>query len=69
MEGSMAHTTFQIGELAARSGMTPDTLRYYERSAQLLPNLRRAPSRFGEPPTPSDPNCSLLFTDRRRPRS
>lgn len=31
MPVSSDRTTYQIGELAARSGLTPDTLRYYER--------------------------------------
>jgi DNA-binding transcriptional MerR regulator len=30
-----ANETYQIGELAARSGLTPDTLRYYERLGLL----------------------------------
>ena len=29
------HETYQIGELAARSGLTPDALRYYERLGLL----------------------------------
>lgn len=32
--------TYQIGELAARSGLTRDTLRYYERVGLLLPARR-----------------------------
>jgi DNA-binding transcriptional MerR regulator len=32
--------TYQIGELAARSGLTPDTLRYYERVGLLPPPHR-----------------------------
>jgi DNA-binding transcriptional MerR regulator len=32
--------TYQIGELAARSGLTPDTLRYYERRGLLPPPQR-----------------------------
>ena len=31
---------YQIGELAARSGLTPDTLRYYERLGLLAPAKR-----------------------------
>lgn len=31
---------YQIGELAARSGMTPDALRYYERLGLLAPPRR-----------------------------
>jgi DNA-binding transcriptional MerR regulator len=34
------HTTYQIGELAARSGLTPDALRYYERVGLLPPPQR-----------------------------
>ena len=34
------NTTYQIGELAARSGLTPDTLRYYERLGLLAPAKR-----------------------------
>lgn len=30
-------TTFTIGELAARTGMTPDALRYYERVGIIVP--------------------------------
>ena len=37
--------TFQIGELAARSGTTPDTLRYYERLG-LLPRAHRTSGGF-----------------------
>lgn len=37
--------TFQIGELAARSGMTPDALRYYKRFG-LLPSARRTAGGF-----------------------
>lgn len=29
------HETYQIGKLAARSGLTPDALRYYERMGLL----------------------------------
>lgn len=35
-----ANETYQIGELAARSGVTPDTLRYYERLGLLAPPHR-----------------------------
>lgn len=34
--------TFTIGELAARSGMTPDGLRYYERLGVIAPVRRTA---------------------------
>ena len=37
--------TFQIGELASRSGVTPDTLRYYERIG-LLPRAQRSSGGF-----------------------
>jgi DNA-binding transcriptional MerR regulator len=40
-----ARNTYQIGELAARSGLTPDTLRYYERLG-LLPSPQRTPGGF-----------------------
>lgn len=33
-------STFQIGELAERSGLTPDALRYYERLGLLPPSRR-----------------------------
>lgn len=33
-------STFTIGELAARTGMTPDALRYYERVGVLAPSGR-----------------------------
>ena len=33
-------TTFTIGELAARTGMTPDALRYYERVGVIAPSGR-----------------------------
>ena len=39
------NTTYQIGELAARSGLTPDTLRYYERVG-LLASPRRTSGGF-----------------------
>ena len=35
MDDSDAQATYQIGELASRSGMTPDALRYYERLGLL----------------------------------
>src|SRR5712692_10060167 len=35
MDDTEANTTYQIGELAARSGITPDALRYYERLGLL----------------------------------
>lgn len=35
MDDLEPHATYQIGELAARSGMTPDALRYYERLGLL----------------------------------
>lgn len=38
-------TTYQIGELAARSGLTPDALRYYERLG-LVPPPHRTPGGF-----------------------
>src|SRR5438093_1923258 len=38
-------TTYQIGELAARSGVTPDALRYYERLG-LLPAPQRTRGGF-----------------------
>jgi DNA-binding transcriptional MerR regulator len=38
-------TTYQIGELAARSGLTPDTLRYYERLG-LVPRPQRTSGGF-----------------------
>lgn len=37
--------TYQIGELAARSGLTPDALRYYERLG-LLPPAKRTGGGF-----------------------
>lgn len=36
----MANESYQIGECAARSGLTPDTLRYYERVGLLAPPRR-----------------------------
>ena len=38
-------TTLRIGELAARSGLTPDALRYYERLG-LMPRARRTAGGF-----------------------
>lgn len=38
-------TTCHIGDLAARSGLTPDALRYYERLG-LLPPPQRTPGGF-----------------------
>jgi DNA-binding transcriptional MerR regulator len=35
MDDSKPRATYQIGELAARSGITPDALRYYERLGLL----------------------------------
>jgi DNA-binding transcriptional MerR regulator len=35
MDDLGSHATYQIGELAARSGVTPDALRYYERLGLL----------------------------------
>jgi len=35
MDDSDPNATYQIGELAARSGITPDALRYYERLGLL----------------------------------
>ena len=34
--------TFSIGELAARTGLTPDALRYYERLRVIAPVRRTA---------------------------
>src|SRR5258707_10331124 len=43
IDNSMAH--FRIGELAARSGVSIDTIRYYERR-RLLPRASRLPGGF-----------------------
>ena len=40
MDDSEPSATYQIGELAARSGITPDALRYYERLGILQPPQR-----------------------------
>jgi MerR family Zn(II)-responsive transcriptional regulator of zntA len=45
MRNVASDATFQIGELSARSGMTPDTLRYYERLG-LLPRAHRTSGGF-----------------------
>jgi len=45
MDDSEPDTTYQIGELAARSGVTPDALRYYERLG-LLPAAQRTRGGF-----------------------
>lgn len=37
-----AEMTFTIGELAARAGLTPDALRYYERLGLIAPAPRTA---------------------------
>ncbi len=50
MDNSESPATFQIGELAARSGLTPDTLRYYERLG-LLQAPRRTQGGFRVYPT------------------
>lgn len=41
----MPNDTYQIGELAERSGVTPDTVRYYERLG-LLPQAPRTSGGF-----------------------
>ncbi|MPY88853.1 MAG: MerR family transcriptional regulator [Luteitalea sp.] len=40
MSSSTTSAAYHIGELAARSGLTPDTLRYYERLGVLSPVSR-----------------------------
>lgn len=45
MQSSKASDAYQIGELAARSGLTTDTLRYYERLG-LLPAPARTSGGF-----------------------
>lgn len=45
MRNAEPDVTYQIGELAARSGVTPDALRYYERLG-LLPAPRRTTGGF-----------------------
>ncbi len=40
MHSSKASAAYQIGEVADRSGLTPDTLRYYERLGLLSPSRR-----------------------------
>ena len=45
MEDLKPNATYQIGELAARSGVTPDALRYYERLG-LLQAPQRTRGRF-----------------------
>jgi DNA-binding transcriptional MerR regulator len=46
--------TYQIGELAARSGLTADTLRYYERLGLLSPPQRTSGGFRVYPPTALD---------------
>ena len=41
----MARKTFQIGDLANATGLTPDTIRYYERQ-KLLPKAERTAGGF-----------------------
>lgn len=43
--GRMDDATLKIGELAARCGVSPDTIRFYERE-KLLPRPRRTASRY-----------------------
>jgi DNA-binding transcriptional MerR regulator len=43
--GRMDDGTLKIGELAARCGVSPDTIRFYERE-KLLPRPRRTASRY-----------------------
>lgn len=45
MRSAAGSKTYHIGELAARSGLTPDTLRYYERLG-LLPKPHRTGGGF-----------------------
>ena len=42
MRSPSQRTTYQIGEPAVRSGLTPDALRYYERLGLLPPPQRSA---------------------------
>lgn len=41
--------TFTIGELAARTGMTPDALRYYERLRVIAPRAVPPPGTASTP--------------------
>jgi DNA-binding transcriptional MerR regulator len=41
----MARKTFQIGDLAHATGLTPDAIRYYERQ-KLLPKAHRTTGGF-----------------------
>src|SRR4051812_19504643 len=41
----MDDATLKIGELATRCGVSPDTIRFYERE-KLLPSPRRTASRY-----------------------
>jgi DNA-binding transcriptional MerR regulator len=43
--GRMRDGILMIGELAARCGVSPDTIRFYERE-RLLPRARRTASRY-----------------------
>jgi DNA-binding transcriptional MerR regulator len=43
--GRMSDGTLKIGELAAHCGVSPDTIRFYERE-KLLPRPRRTASRY-----------------------
>ena len=43
--GRMSDGTLKIGELAALCGVSPDTIRFYERE-KLLPRPRRTASRY-----------------------
>lgn len=45
MAKSHRSTTYRIGDLAQRSGLTPDALRYYERMGLLRP-VHRTTGRF-----------------------